>query len=337
MEYAVEVSPCEPDGDGDGVAFCDGDCDDDNPDMYPGNTEICDGIDNDCDGLVDENVPPLGTCSVGTGDCYATGPEICSPDGGSTECSAVPGLPLPEICDGRDNDCDGLIDEGFPSDGVWLTVQAPTAPHNLTKTWVGGYPLYDLYYSLSKWDITDPGNWQGSTATQIWIDTNPDPILGGAGFYRVTSPCVLNCPEVCDDADNDCNGIVDDPGSEESCHLSNADPICDTGICLILGCLHGFEDCDLDPTNGCETDLNHDPDNCGDCGMVCTFPNAEPICVGRLCLLGPCLPWFADCDSDPVTGCETDIGSDVNNCGSCGLVCPGPGATCVAGTCQAGS
>jgi len=62
------------DADEDGVTICDGDCDDANPRAYPGNTEVCDGIDNDCDGATDEG---LGSVSCGKGRC-ATVIPACS-------------------------------------------------------------------------------------------------------------------------------------------------------------------------------------------------------------------------------------------------------------------
>src|SRR5690606_25579754 len=48
---------CETDIDGDGVSFADGDCDDADPDNFPGNTEVCDGQDNNCNNMVDEGLP----------------------------------------------------------------------------------------------------------------------------------------------------------------------------------------------------------------------------------------------------------------------------------------
>ena len=141
-QWTQREPSCEPDNDFDGVTVSEGDCRDDDAEVYPGASERCDGKDNDCDGIVDP-----ASCQVGLG-CRRTGclGQICSDAEMESDCTPQPeyacmGLtscgpfgpggqcefqPTPaylacykdlctqsaELCDGKDNDCDGKVDEG---------------------------------------------------------------------------------------------------------------------------------------------------------------------------------------------------------------------------------
>lgn len=97
--------------------------------------ELCDSLDNDCDGTPDEDFPTKGNvCTVGVGECENNGNLICKVDGSGVECDAVPGVPSQEICDFLDNDCDGQVDEDIvcePVLGMFCPV-CPNEPDGLT-------------------------------------------------------------------------------------------------------------------------------------------------------------------------------------------------------------
>ena len=104
---------CCPDADGDGfhAEWCgEDDCDDQDDLVHPGAEELCDGLDNDCNGAVDDGIDSGGlACNTGMlGPCAAGRTECVY---GAFTCVALM-PPQPELCDALDNDCDGTIDDG---------------------------------------------------------------------------------------------------------------------------------------------------------------------------------------------------------------------------------
>jgi alpha-tubulin suppressor-like RCC1 family protein len=95
-------------------------------------------------------------------------------------------------------------------------------------------------------------------------------------------------------------------------------------------CADGFDDCDGEEANGCETPLETLTD-CGGCDVTCDAANASETCTGGVCAIVACEEGFDDCDDDDDTGCEGDLASDAH-CGACGEACEA-GWTCEAGGC----
>ncbi len=108
----VPMGCIDNDGDGHGINCAAGpDCDDSDSEKFPGNPEVCDGKDNDCSGAADDGLGVGQSCTRGTGTCTSMGVTACDEDG-NTYCDAPEPMGSAEICDGMDNDCDGVPDNG---------------------------------------------------------------------------------------------------------------------------------------------------------------------------------------------------------------------------------
>ncbi len=183
------------DGYGDPVSisctYPDLDCDDNNEYINPGATEMCNGVDDNCNELIDEDFTNLGgSCSVGLGECQATGVFVCTADGTGTQCNAVAGDPTTEICDGLDNDCDGQTDEGD------VCMPECTDQDEDGFNVEGG--------DCGPIDCDDENAYLHETLTCSYNNIQ-------CGTYSL---CIASCPvppsEICDGLDNDCDGQTDE-------------------------------------------------------------------------------------------------------------------------------
>ncbi len=111
-------------------------------------------------------------------------------------------------------------------------------------------------------------------------------------------------------------------------------PRCDMGVCGV-NCNAGLGDCDGDAANGCETSVRTSVAHCGACGTACPVPaHATATCTAGRCGY-TCAAGFGDCDGDASNGCEADLRSTADRCGTCTTRCTVAGGTpaCVDGAC----
>ena len=108
--------------------------------------------------------------------------------------------------------------------------------------------------------------------------------------------------------------------------------------CQSMQCEGAQLDCNQNASDGCETNVLGDVNNCGSCGYKCATPAVgEAICENGVCGVTTCSARYKDCNGNAADSCETDTNRDAMNCGGCGNVC-GAGANavgvCVQGKCQ---
>jgi hypothetical protein len=87
----------------------------------------------------------------------------------------------------------------------------------------------------------------------------------------------------------------------------------------------------LDDPDGCEVNVNTDPNNCGNCGAVCNGTNGTRSCSAGTCQIA-CNAGWGNCDGNVANGCESNLNGN-GHCGICNNACSG-GTSCIAGICQ---
>ncbi|MBW2701578.1 MAG: thrombospondin type 3 repeat-containing protein, partial [Deltaproteobacteria bacterium] len=271
-----------------------GDCNDGDVATHPGAFEVCDNADNDCDDSVDEGLglrladgswADLGaTCGLGA---CAGGSVICAADGHGAICDSAANTSA-ELCDGADNDCDGEVDEGF----VYFDNE-------------GGM--------LATGDTCGLGACAGGTVA-----------CTADGSAIACDSLNLAAAELCDGADNDCDGEVDEgffflgtdgmmladgdacgvgpcAGGTVACTADGSALSCDSlNLAEAESCDAIDNDCDGEIDEGLTDPLNSDCKLAGLCAVegarLCAVEGAR---VASICSAGA---WI--CDYSAVPGYE---------------------------------
>ena len=180
-----------PDEDGDGAPVC-GDCDDLDPGAFPGGTEVpCDGIDNDCDPGTPDSMDADGDGWEDCVDCDDGDPDLnlddgdgdgwspCDGDCDDGDADVSPGLA--EVLDGRDNDCDGLYDEGVLAAGDLLiteVMQNPDAVDDADGEWIELFNATGVELNLVGLRLSDLGADVFEVTGDLWLPAGEYLVLG---------------------------------------------------------------------------------------------------------------------------------------------------------------
>ena len=267
--------------------------------------EVCDGLDNDCDGDTDED---YGLVVCGTGVCERQ-MESCV-EGVLQQCDPIMGKEL-EICDGLDNDCDGNTDEGLGETVCGMG----ECTHTQLNCFEGQEKICDSLQGNSD-EVCDgldnncdglTDNELGSTNCGLGVCEH-DQYSCVNGIHVECDPLYGSRNEVCDSLDNDCDGDTDEEmGSLE----------CGVGECYHIQekCVNGrLKSCD--PTEGKSEEICDGKDN--DCDGF-TDEALEELSCGQ----GECAHTVPACISGVVQVCDPLEGKGEEICDSMDNDCDG--------------
>ncbi len=330
----------------------------------------CNGVDDDCDGSVDEEFPTTSlTCGLGV--CQASGLRSCSAGTVHDDCTPTAALGPDTTCDGRDDNCDGSVDEGFVPATTNCGVGA-CAARGVTSCAVG-----------QVLDSCRPGAAASTDATCNGVDDNcdglvdegyaPHVITCGAGACTATgfSRCESGVENTSctpgQGATNDatCNGVDDDCDGRIDEDYVARPTACGRGVCAGTGatsCVGGVEadSCvAANPPAVSDSSCNGLDDDCDgnvdedyaaqitQCGLGACHASGATSCVGGA-ESNSCRALNVAAPDDNCNGIDDDCDGSVDQgfvpqSTSCGVgACARTGQiTCVAGavqnSCQAGS
>ncbi|MGV8087184.1 MAG: MopE-related protein [Candidatus Woesearchaeota archaeon] len=279
--------------------------------------EICDNLDNDCDGFIDEGLTNLSGCSQ-FGLCSGSF-KTCS-SGLWSSCSIVP---VTEICNSIDDDCDGIIDDGLTrvttcglgvcsnntgfetcTSGVWNS--------NTCNPYSGATnEICDGAIDQDCDGLVDENCTCVSGAVRSCGYTNVGECMLGnqtciSGVWGSTCVGVINSQtEVCDNLDNDCDNIIDD-------NLNDSSSCSQFGLCSgsFKTCSSGiWSSCSIVPVNESCNNIDDNCDGIIDNNLIESFDcNQTGNCFGsvKTCILGN----WSSCSIVPVNESCNDIDDD---------------------------